>query len=232
MNDLESLRGALRTPPPDGFAPVDVQRVMALGGRMRTRRRALRASAVLGVTAAVLISVSTISQQQSTPPAAPVLLSQSHPADPGSTTVSDVVETGLRDDRGQVLLYFVSGDYRVKNSINAAQRYSGYGLTLAHRDGQGRITADTTSNASFTEGVFDLCQNEERGLATYGIYTGPAARIVAKLDEGEVTAHTTTWSTDRTVVLYWFDPDTAPKFARSGTLTLSALDAEGRPLAK
>lgn len=47
MSDLDRLRDAMAEPPPQPFAPVDVERVMRLGGRRRARRRLLAGAAMV-----------------------------------------------------------------------------------------------------------------------------------------------------------------------------------------
>ncbi len=76
MNDLDALRAAL----PSSRArrarrSVDVDRIMALGSRIRRRRRLATGGAALAVTAALLVGVAVMTHlRPSTEDAAPELV--------------------------------------------------------------------------------------------------------------------------------------------------------------
>lgn len=228
MNDAEALRHAMRADDGQDFRPVDVERVMRLGARMRTRRRLAVAGGALAVVAAVLIGVGNLGLGGTgTDPAQPVLITVGQPADPAAARDGDVIPTGVHTGGGEYVLYFVSG-YVEYNRQSQPLPGSGYGLTLGYRGHDGVISPVTTTGSidlkqgfhSVTLGVVPL----------FGFYSGPATRVVVTSGGRTAAAHIAKWSSNPGIVVFWFTPDQGITNKPKADFDITAYDSHGHAL--
>lgn len=237
MTDLDALRSALHGYPGEASGSIDVAAVMATGRRIRTRRRLVRGTGVVGGTAALLVVVFAIGQTGvGTGPAQPTIaVTAAKPANPTSVPAGNVVMTGFDDE----VLYFVAGysepvvthGYDSTLSPKAgAMGGTGYGLTLGNT-GVGRIIPlQTTGAAGHWTGFHSITTRPTGATRLYGYYEGPVKRIVLELDNRKVvTARTAPWSADGNIVIFWFAPADIPADKDlSSAFRLVAYDENGQ----
>ncbi|WP_370945430.1 hypothetical protein AB5J62_40995 [Amycolatopsis sp. cg5] len=137
------------------------------------------------------------------------------PEAPESKPVGDVISTGIKDAKGEVVFYAVA-------VTEPSLPNTHFGIMKGHRGADGKLTADTVANefnGSDKAPGFHAVSVGNNGGGAFGYYAGPAAKITAKGAE----AHTAKWSEDPDIVVFWFDKVTEP----SG---LKAVDAAGKAL--
>ncbi|WP_436497928.1 hypothetical protein [Actinokineospora sp. HUAS TT18] len=230
MSDLESLRAALREPPPTAFSPIDLDRVMAEGSRLR-RRRQLR---VVGGSVAVVATVTAVavvgaawlrpsaSVEVGTPP---TISSTSPPAttpptateDVGNQVLGELVRTGTADSAGELVFYF--------HDLGQGR----FGVSGARRAADGTIVDRYATNETVghdkAPGFHGASVAFETGrIPAFGYYSGPAAKITAKIGGKTVQAHQAAWSLDPSIKVWWFD------YSTTEPTKLAAFDAAGKPL--
>ncbi|SDX18636.1 hypothetical protein SAMN05421504_102590 [Amycolatopsis xylanica] len=140
------------------------------------------------------------------------------PQAPENKPVGDVISTGIKDAKGEIVFYAVA-----VNEPSLPNTH--FGIMQGHRTADGKVTADIVTNefsgsdkAPGFHGV-TVGNNTGGGNPAFGYYAGPAAKIIAK----GAQAHTAKWSEDSDIVVFWFDKVTEP----SG---LKAFDAAGKQL--
>jgi len=229
MTNLDDLKDALQSPPGFAAQSLDLDAIMAAGGRRRRLRRlAVSATSALAV-AAVLAGGGLLARPADrgapgTPPAAP------GPAT-GSATPSteqrlgQVVATGMPAKQGEWVFYAVSID---------EPRLSGtrFGLMAGRRLADGTIVGVVESNevsGSDRSPGFHALQaataaNGENAPA-FGYFVGDASRFTATVGGKPVKAASRAWSTDPSVTFFWFDPTKVRPGSTIGTVT--AYDRNG-----
>jgi hypothetical protein len=220
VSDIDRLRDAMAEPPAQPFAPVDIERVMRLGGRRRARRRLLTGAAVVSaflVVAGTLVGVQIFRGSQ-----APASISVAAP--PRATAevrpFGTIVDTGVVDNQGHAVLYF-------------ARVPAGYQLVLAHKAGDGTITPVSAEDADFTGTGFHgvATGHPVSFLPLYGYFTGAVHHFKAFYQGDELTV------LDRVVpelniTLFWAVPkSTAEDVSTASVVQLGAFDAAGHLLA-
>ena len=232
MTDLEALRRALQAPPDEQFGELDVSKIMATGTRIRRRRRVLVGGGAMLATAAVLVGVAVLPQLGgSTPtPPADTLTTSPPPASTARTEPSprpplgDVVHTGIKDDKGEVVLYFV------KTTVPRVP----FGLMAAHMTATGPTSGllnNETHRAGDAPGFHPIMGgNHDTGtfLPVFGYFVGPVARIETKVLGKTYRAQFARWSENPSVVMFWWPPEAVPDQALLGRPV--AYDASGNRL--
>lgn len=241
MNDLDDFRAALRQPPEEPYAQPDLARIMAGGTRLRRRRRALSATAGLAAAAAVVLVVTfAIQLRQPAPapvaqPPAPVSVTPT----PAPTTsapqldrapIGDVVGTGIKTAEGEIVLY------AVPVSLPEALPDVHFGLMAGFRQGsslQSVLMANETRGPDRSFGFHATDGGKlirDQLIPVFGYFSGPAAHITTNVRGKTVTANTSRWTADPSVVIFWFDPAAVPDSASLSPLM--AYDAAGKRLTK
>ena len=250
MNDLEDLKDAMHTTPGFEPRPLDLDAVMAQGGRLR-RRRQLAVGATSGVAVlALLVGGAQVARlggdnrgdgvDGGTPAAAPFVAAapsagpsaapSTVPGDSSSAEpLGDVIETGLRTSAGERVLWFTPvSDQQVPGTT--------FGLMMGRRTADGSLAGDVIVNETegsdrapgfhSPEGPMNV-----NGVDTpaFGYYAGAdAVKITVTADGRKVQAKTAVWSEDPSIVAFWFDP---AKVKLDATLKkLTAYDKDGRIL--
>ncbi len=246
MNDLEAFRSALHDTPPDlDTSPgPDLDRIMASGGRLRRRRRvAAGAGAALAVTA-VLVGGFQLAAPAPPPalpfvPAAPPSAAASArpegsaaparpnptPEQPAPAPLGGLIPAGF----GDWVFYAEAIDSpTVKFGIMAARRTPA-GLqpqVMANEGSEGGRSGTAPGFHAVSAGM--IVGEDDVATPAFGYYAGPAKKITAKHDGRTVTARQATWSEDRSIVVFWFDPaKVGDGFSPKG---LAAFDADGKKL--
>jgi hypothetical protein len=214
MTDLDDLKDALHAPP--GFAPraLDLDGVMAAGGRIRRRRRLATAAGAALAATALTAGLAQVVPGPGVPPAA---VAPAYPAG----AIGDPVPTGLTAGTGEYVLYGKAVD-------DAALPDTTFGFMLARRLPDGRIEdlvmTNETEGPDTAPGFHAVQGPTGPGMPTFGYYAGPAARITATAGGRTVTAEQAVWNADSRVVVFWFPP------AGPSLTGLAAFDAAGRAL--
>jgi hypothetical protein len=166
MSDVERLREAMAQPPAEHFAEVDLERVMHLGRRARVRRRLAIGGGTLAVLAVLSGGMVGIRMYQHSR-AQPAAVTSISAADTGS--VDGLVDTGLRDGAGKVVLY-------LQDSHTAAGLYR---LVMANEGADGRLTTVAYSDADLsTPGFHGIALAKPGGvLMLFGAFKGSAEKI-------------------------------------------------------
>ena len=227
MTDLEALRRALQAPPDEQFGELDVSKIMATGTRIRRRRRVLVGGGAMLATAAVLLALGGAAP---TPPADTLTTAPPPPPStapytpPSRPPLGDIVYTGIKDDKGEVILYFVKTDVPKVP----------FGLVAAHMTASGPssgVLNNETQRAGDAPGFHPIMGgNTETGtfLPVFGYFVGPAARIEAKVLGKTYRAQFARWSENPSVVVFWWPQDVVPDQELLGRPV--AYDANGRRL--
>ena len=221
MTDLETLRSALREPPPESFSTPDLAKIMAEGGRIRRRRRLATAGGVAAAVAAVIVVVFGAGQlgrsgMVSPPAAAPTLsvvasapTSVSTPTEK-HTRLGDVVDTGMKSPNGELVLYAVQVDVPTAPGVNFA-------MMAGNRDAAGNVTdlyiGNQTSGSDTALGFHSLNATLEANgqfIPTFGYYVGPAAKITTTVHGKVVQAQLSPWSENNNVKIFWFSQQDLP----------------------
>ncbi|MET8848267.1 hypothetical protein [Amycolatopsis sp. NPDC004625] len=237
MNELDDFRAALRQPPGEPFAEPDLARIMRDGTRLRRRRRVLTGTAGIAAAAAVVLVI-VFAVQLRQPPPAPV----AQPPAPVSATpvpttsrppvvpaIGDVVGTGIRTPAGEIVLYAQAIDVPQLPNVR-------FGLVAGFRSGdslQAVLMSNETRGSDLSFGFHATDGGEvirDQLIPVFGYFSGRAARITTTVHGKTVEAHLATWTADKTVVIFWFDPAEVPN---SAVLTpLIAYDGDGKRLTK
>ncbi|MGA5302439.1 hypothetical protein ACPCHT_21100 [Nucisporomicrobium flavum] len=233
MNDLEDLKDAMHSTPDFEPRPLDLDAVLAQGGRLRRRRRfAVGATAGVAVLA-LLVGGAQVARLGHDGSGSGSVAAAGSPnqvaASPAGDVLGDVIETGLRTPEGEQVLW-------VKPLEDEALPGVTFGLVLGRRTANGGLVSDILINE--TQGSdrapgFHSPEGpmEVNGVPTpaFGYYAGAdAAKITVTADGRRVQARTAVWSEDPSIVVFWFDPAKV----KSGTkLTkLAAYDDQDRLL--
>jgi hypothetical protein len=223
MNDLDTLRAALRAPASDP-GTVDLDTIMAAGRRMRRRRRLLGAGAVAGITAAAVLFAGAWTVRQPDPdlPGVAVTVGRTAPVT-GNPPVGAVIQAG-----GDRVFYFVAVDQPLLPKTHI-------GVVAGRQDPAGGITAGVMTNefrgADRSPGfhALSLAMGIDSGpVPAFGYFVGPAAQIIAVAGGRRVLAHQAQWSEDPRVVVFWFDLADLPIGTQPSALV--ALDRAGNRL--
>lgn len=225
MSDIDRLRDAMAEPPAQPFAPVDIDRVMRLGGRRRARRRLLTGAAVVSAFLVVAGSVVGVQVFRDAQVPASISVAAPPPATAEVRPFGTIVDTGVVDNQGHAVLYFA----RVARTTGPA----GYQLVLAHKSADGTITPASAENADFTDGGF-------RGVATghpvsflplYGYFTGSVRQFKATYQGDELSVFDRAVP-ELNVTLFWAAPkSSAEDITTASVVQLAAFDAAGNLLA-
>lgn len=244
MNNLDDLRDAMHTTPGFEPKPLDLDHVLAAGGRLRRRRRATVGAAaglavlVLLVGGAQLARPEAGMQAAAPPPAGTVPAQQpsAPPPEPStpalepedSTPLGEVVATGMR----------VGGQDRVVWLQRVAEPDlpdTTFGMVLGRQTAAGDLTVDIVTNetdgsdrAPGFHGLEMAMVVNDQPTPAFGYYVGDAAKITVKADGKTVQARQSTWTDDASVKLFWFDLKLVKPTSRVGKAI--AYDKNGRKL--
>jgi len=245
MTELEELRDAMESPP--DFVPIglDLEHVMAAGGRIRRRRRVATVAASGVAVVAVLVAGGQLANVGAAPaandaaaypglsgltpsgmvlPPSGLVPSAINSSAPG--ILGRVVETGRWVDGRQWIIYVETVDPDKLNgtmTLVLGRTKTGY-----INDFTTDIIAADAGAARMSAGfhaVRDSTVNGGRTTPTFGYYAGDAARISARntATGKTVNAHLTAWSgfgAHEKAQIFWFD------FAQGqAPVTLTALTA-------
>jgi hypothetical protein len=239
--DLHEFHETLRSDA--GFTPrsLDLDHIMAAGGRLRRRRRLAVAGGAAAVVLAAVVGVTAIARPEprtATPPAATttpgVSVAPTHK--PKLTSMNDyqgpfgtVIDTGLvSTDHEKWALFGVRPP--------GAKSTAAYGLCIGSQDVKGDLeesftideTADSPVGFHTIQAAMALDNNIEQ--PAFGYYVGPAERITVTVDGKVLDAHLATWSLHPDITVFWFSPaDVKPD---DQITALAAYDTSGVPLPK
>jgi len=248
MNDLEDLKDAMHTTPDFEPRPLDLDTVMAQGGRLRRRRQfavgATSGVAVLallvggaqvarlgggsgdggGTPASAPFAAGAPSQAPSTAPSAPPSVEPADPRD--AEPLGEVIETGLRTSAGEHVLWFTPVTSQEIPDTT-------FGLMMGRRTADGELVPEVIINE--TEGSdrapgFHSPQGPMNvngvDVPAFGYYAGAeATKITVRAGNRVVEAGTAVWSEDPAILAFWFDPDKVTPDTRLSKLT--AYDKNG-----
>ncbi|GAB1693248.1 hypothetical protein [Krasilnikovia sp. M28-CT-15] len=228
MTDLDDLRDALQSPP--GFAPrvIDLDQVMATGGRLRRRRRLTVGAASAFAVGVLLIGGSQVARLAGGPPSrAPDNPAQVVNA-PDGHVLGTVMPTGVKAGAAEWVIYAQPVEVPGQSGIH-------FGFQLGRRSTDGSLRAGVMANdvegSDRTPGFHSVTSAMTIDAGTtlaFGYYVGSPATITARAGGRMVTAGMAAWSEDPSVTVFWFRPrDVTPdtKLTR-----LTAKDAQGRVL--
>jgi hypothetical protein len=234
MSDLDALRRALQAPPDEPFGPVDIDKIMSTGKRIRRRRRAVIGAGAVLATAAVLVGVTTFTLQPpaQVPPAQQTTLptvTEPVAAPPKAQPFGEVIRTGVMQGDEELVFYFFainSADLPMVHFGIAAGRMSSSGYL------RGGIANNDFHNENGDRAGFHhiMGGSDDTGTFTpaFGYYVGPAARIESRVLGKTVRANVTPWSEDPNVKLFWFTEGVVPDAELLGRPT--AYDSMGNRL--
>ncbi|WP_030491955.1 hypothetical protein [Micromonospora chokoriensis] len=226
MNELERLRHAMRaTERPD--AVLDLDTVLREGRRLRTRRRVAGAGAATlaaGLATVVVVVAVGASGPTGRPPPAAVappavgvspMAEESLDLTPPPTMAGDVlspkplgqlVDSGVRHGVDRRVYYFVGVSVPGEPGVSI-------GLAAGRQAPDGSLTTDmlvnTVEGSDRSAGFHEIGYDESSSAApapTFGYFVGPATRIIGTVDGRQVDARLARWSSDKQVVIFWFDP--------------------------
>jgi hypothetical protein len=246
MTALEELRDAMESPP--DFEPVvlNLDHVMAAGGRIRRRRTAGAVAASGAAVVALLVAGSQLTSLAATTtsgsapagsapwglaPSAGLVPSVINSSAPG--ILGTVVETGRWVDGRQWIIYAETVDPDDLNgtlTLVLGRTKTGY-INDFTRD----VIAGDSGTARMSPGLHAVRAGTVIGgrtTPTFGYYTGAAARITARDATGKtVQAHLTAWSgfgATEKAQIFWFDfvQGNAP----ASLTALTAYDKSGKEL--
>ena len=235
MTDLDALRRAMQAPPAEGFGELDPDEIMVTGGRIRRRRRILVSGGAVLMTAFALVGVTAVGQFRQRAPdvAQPGLTVTTAPpasASPGSghePPLGDVITTGVRDGKGELVFYFYAIDVADLRGVD-------FGIAVGHRTPSGELVPGTSNN-DFSDGARPGFHHITGGDSTtgafvpaFGYYVGSAARIESVVEGKTVQAQVAPWSENPSIVAFWFPQDVVPNANVLGVP--DAYDAQGKLL--
>jgi hypothetical protein len=162
------------------------------------------------------------------PESPPVVTPDPSPSEATKKPLGEVIRTGLPSKQGEWVLYAVAIDEAVLPDTH-------FGIMLGQRLKSGDITSSVLINetegtdrgAGFHQGEGSMVVY---GGATpaFGYFVGKPYRITALVHGKTVTAGLRAWSTDPSVVVFWFDP---AKVGTGAPLTkLTAYDRLGKKM--
>lgn len=242
MNDLEDLKDAMHSTPDFEPRPLDLDAVMAQGGRLR-RRRQLAVGATSGVAVLALLvggaqvaGLGGAGSGGGTPASAPFAAGAPStapsvvPADPqDAEPIGDVIGTGLRTGTGEHVLWFTPvADEQIPDTT--------FGLMMGRRTADGKLVSEVIINE--TEGSdrapgFHSPQGPMNvngvDVPAFGYYAGAdAVKVTVTANGRKVQAGTAVWSEDPSIVAFWFDPAKVKPDTKLSKLT--AYDSDGKAL--
>jgi hypothetical protein len=238
MNDLDDLKRAMQSPP--GYAPreLDLGDILRAGGRLRRRRRFATGVAAAAAVVALLVGGSQLINTKTNPlpgtptepaAAAPDPTPSPSPFETPQKPWGAVIPTGLASKNGEWVLYAVPIDEPAVPDIH-------FGIMLGEKLHNGVVVSSVLINEvkgadsapGFHEGEGPMVMAGGTTPA-FGYFVGKPYRITAIVHGKIVTASQRAWSTDRSVVVFWFDP---AKVGASTPITkLTAYDRLGKMLA-
>jgi hypothetical protein len=222
VNDIDDLRDAMHSTPDFEPRPLDLDLVMAAGGRLRRRRRlAVGAASGLAVLALLVGGV------QLTRPA-PVGNDNVAVAARNDGVLGDVIPTGLRTGSAERVLYVVPVDLPEMPDVP-------FGIVAGRRLPDGSLVSDMMVNETAGSARAQGFHAAQRAMVVdgqttlaYGYYAGDAAKITVQADGNRVEARHAVWSEDPSIVVFWFDPALVKPATNLSDLT--AYDPGGRTL--
>ncbi|BFU43569.1 hypothetical protein [Krasilnikovia sp. MM14-A1004] len=227
MTDLDDLRDALQSPP--GFAPrvLNLDQVMASGGRLRRRRRVAVGAASALAVGVLLVGGGQVARLAGGPPSAPAGPAGVATA-PNSHVLGEVMPTGVKADAAEWVLYAQPVEVPGQSGVH-------FGFQLGRRSADGSLRDEVMTNdvdGSDRSPGFHAVQRamtiDAGTTLTFGYYVGAPATITARADGRTVIAERAVWSEDSSVTVFWFRPrDVTPSTKLS---RLTAKDAQGRVL--
>jgi hypothetical protein len=215
MKDLDNLKTALHTPPPEGFAALDTGAIMSAGKRIRRRRRVQSGAGLVAVAAAVVLVVTGVNSFKTETPvvaggpslttSAPPPLTTRDPAQESRVPLGDVIATGIFDPLGERVFYLVKVDAPVELPDTH------FGLMAGHRAADGTLSGELMSNefkGSDRRPGFHVVDGGEiirdQFVPVSGYYVGPVEKISSTVQGKPVQARLAQWSEDPSVVVFWF----------------------------
>jgi len=239
VNDLDDLRDAMHSTPDFDPKPLDLDLVMAAGGRLRRRRR-VAVGAASGLAVLVLLVGGAQLAQPRTPspggrpaagpPSAGAGAEEAPEAagpDPGAA-LGAVVDTGMKAEGQQRVLWMQRLDEPSLPDISI-------GVVAGRRDTDGKLTIDVVNNevrgSDRAPGFHGLEMSmivNDRKTPAFGYYVGAATKITVVADGRTIRAGQAAWSEDPSVILFWFDLKEVKPTSKVGKA--SAYDRHGRKL--
>jgi hypothetical protein len=223
----------MQAPPAEGFGELDLDKIMATGGRIRRRRRILVSGGAVLMTALLLVGVTAVGQFRQRAPdvAQPGPTVTTAPAASTSTSppyakppLGDMISTGIHDAQGELLIYFYAVDHPQLPDVH-------FGIAVAHRTLSGELLHGTANNdfsAGVRPGFHQVMGGDSSSgvfVPAFGYYVGPAARIEAEVKGVIVQARVVPWSEKSSIVAFWFPEDVLPDATLLGRP--NAYDAQG-----
>ena len=220
MKDLDNLKTALQTPPPEGFAALDTGAIISAGKRIRRRRRVRSGAGLVAVAAAVVLVVTGVNSFKTaeTPVATggPSLTTSAPPLttrDPSQeprVPLGDVIATGILDKLGERVFYLVKVDAPELPDTR-------FGLMAGHRAADGTLSGELMSNefqgSDRRPGFHAIDGGELVGdqfMPVSGYYAGPVEKITSTVHGKPVEARLASWSEDPSIVVFWFTEEDVP----------------------
>jgi hypothetical protein len=249
MNELDDLRHALHAPP--DFAPraLDLDAIVARGGRLRARRRGAASAAAALTVVAVLVGGGVWVNHDRAAGPAPIAPADPGPAaqprptdgataqpDPAPTSfqqddqpLGTIVKTGMSSGGRAYVLYAVPVNLAGLPKVHFGVML---GLQATGSAPEAKVVINETTGSDRSPGFHtgEAAMNiDGADTPAFGYFVGPAARITASVHGKLLSAHLAAWSEDPQVIFYWFDlKDFAPG---APAADLTALDRTGRKLA-
>lgn len=240
MRNLDELCTALHAPPSEEFTPIDLDQIMAAGGRLRRRRRLLACGAAAATVAVIVLAVALPWRLRAAPPpslagapasSASPSVARSGPAsseDPSSPQPwGEVVATGTDAACGEQVVWMQRVSLRQLPGVR-------FGLMAGCRSAAGGlrslVATNETDGRDDAPGFHAVQAQTEIGddrvvVAQFGYYAGAAAKITAVQAGRPIVAHQAAWSVDPNIVIFWFD-----RFTGEEPTGLAAFDAAGAAL--
>lgn len=234
MNNLDDLRDAMHTTPGFEPKPLDLDHVLAAGGKLRRRRRATVGAAAGLAVLVLLVGGAQLARPDSPPaqatqgvlPAAAPSATAQEPED--SAPLGDVVSTGMRVDGQDQVVWLREVHEPVLPDITL-------GMVLGRRSAAGELTVDVVTNetegsdrAPGFHGLEMAMVVNDRPTPAFGYYVGAAAKITVVAGGKTIRARQATWTEDPSVKLFWFDIKQVKPTSRVGKAV--AYDKNGRKL--
>ncbi|MEV4709264.1 hypothetical protein [Actinoplanes sp. NPDC049316] len=232
MNDLEDLKDAMHSTPDFEPRPLDLDAVLAQGGRLRRKRR-LAVGAASGVAVLALLvggaQVARLGGDGNGPGTVAAAPPGQVAASPAGDVLGDVIRTGLTTPEGEQVLWVKPLEEDTLPGVT-------FGLVLGRRTADGKLVSDVLVNETKGSDRAPGFHSPEgpmqvNGVVTpaFGYYSGAdAATITTTVNGRRVQARTAVWSEDPSIVVFWFDPAAVKPGASLTKLT--AYDEKGRTL--
>ena len=238
--NLDQLRDEMQTTPDFEPKPLDLDHVMAAGGRLRRRRRALAGGAAGLTVLALLVGGAQLARPDNPPaagapvaaqPSAVVTPEESDPApqepDPGNA-LGDTVDTGMQAGGLDRVVWMQRVSEPAVPGITI-------GMVAGRRTADGELIIDVVTNetagsdrAPGFHGLEMAMVVDDRATPAFGYYVGDAAKITVVADGKTVRAEQAAWSEDQSVKLFWFDLKKVKPTSRVGKAV--AFDKHGGKL--